>query len=90
MEGLVTFLTTNLQYPAEARMQGLEGVVFITFIVEKDGTISSAEPVKGLSPVLDEEATRVVQSFPNWTPGKKDGVIVRTGFVVPIKFKLED
>jgi TonB family protein len=88
IEGLMNFLTTNLRYPEEARMKGLEGNVFITLIVEKDGTVTSVEPVKGVSPVLDAEAVRVVESFPKWAPGKKDGVVVRSAFVVPIKFKL--
>lgn len=88
MEALVQFLATNIRYPKQAREMGLEGTVFITFVVEKDGTITSAEPVKGLAPLLDAEAARVVESFPKWTPGKKDGVVVRSGFVIPIKFKL--
>ncbi|HTF19995.1 MAG TPA: M56 family metallopeptidase [Chryseolinea sp.] len=88
IEGLVKFLSTNIHYPKEAREAGMEGTVYITFVVEKDGTITSAEPVKGLSPVLNAEATRVVEAFPKWTPGKKDGEVVRTAFVVPIKFKL--
>jgi TonB family protein len=90
LEGLIKFLSENIRYPDEARMKGLEGTVFMTFIVEKDGSISSVEPVKPLTPELDAEATRVVESFPNWTPGKKDGNVVRASFVVPIKFKLNN
>ncbi|MGC3943115.1 MAG: M56 family metallopeptidase [Chryseolinea sp.] len=90
MEALVKFLSENVQYPDDARMKGLEGTVFVTFIVEKDGSITSAEPVKALTPELDTEATRVVESFPKWTPGKKDGNVVRTSFVIPIKFKLNN
>jgi TonB family protein len=90
LEALVTFLSANITYPDEARQMGLEGTVFMTMVVEKDGTITSVEPVKGVNPLLDAEATRVVSSFPKWTPGKKDGEIVRTSFVVPIKFKLEN
>jgi TonB family protein len=90
LEALVNFLSTNIVYPPDARQMGLEGTVFMTMVVEKDGTITSVEPVKGVSPLLDAEATRVVSSFPKWTPGKKDGEIVRTSFVVPIRFKLEN
>lgn len=85
---LVKFLQTNLKYPKIARDQGIEGTVYITFVVEKDGSISSAEVVKGVSLETDVEATRVVEMFPNWIPGKHNGEVVRSSFVVPIKFKL--
>ena len=88
LEALRNFLGTNVKYPQEARDGGKEGNVFIIMVVEKDGTVTSVEPIKGVDPYLDAEATRVVSSFPKWTPGKKDGQVVRTSFVVPIKFKL--
>ena len=88
LPALVNFLSENLRYPGVARQQGIEGVVYVNFVVEKDGSVTSVEPIKSLSPETDAEAIRVVESFPKWTPGKKDGKTVRSSFVIPIKYKL--
>jgi protein TonB len=87
MEGLRSFITSNLKYPAEARKQGIEGSVFVSFIVEKDGAITDAVVVKGLSPEMDEEAVRVTK-LTQWIPGQQNGKIVRSRFVLPIKYAL--
>jgi len=88
IEGLMEYLQTNLKYPKTAREQGIEGTVFISFIVEKDGTVTSPETAKGVSPEVDASALSVVQSFPKWSPGKHSGKVVRSKFVIPIRFKL--
>ena len=88
LEALVQFLQSHLKYPMVAREQGIEGTVFVVFLVEKDGTITSVEPIKSLSPETDAEAVRVIESFPKWKPGKKDGNIVRSSFIIPIKYNM--
>src|SRR5690349_14511939 len=89
IDGLMRFLSKELVYPIEARKNNIQGTVFISFIVEKDGKVTSIETVKGVDKMLDNEAARVV-ALTKWTPGKQDGKKVRTRFVLPISFKLED
>lgn len=84
------YLQENIKYPKAAADQELEGTVFVSFIVEKDGTISEASVMKGFHVECDLEALKVVESFAPWNPGKQSGDAVRVKFVLPIKFKLED
>ncbi len=88
MDGLMTFMGENLKYPAQAKEKGIEGVVVVSFVVKKDGTIANAEILRGIGAGCDAEALRVVQSFPNWTPGEKDGNKVNTQMQLPVKYKL--
>jgi TonB family protein len=90
MDGLISFLQQNLLYPKEAREQGLEGTVFVQFVVNTDGSLSDFTTIKGVSPVLDAEAIRVAKTFPSWTPGKQNGIAVRQRFVLPINFRLNN
>ena len=70
--------------------QGKQGKVTVTFIVEKDGSITNAKVIQALYPSLDEEALRVINSMPKWTPGKmKDGKVVRVQYTVPLTFRLQ-
>ncbi len=85
---LYEFVAKHLKYPEEAAKKGVEGKVFTKFIVEKDGTITNVSVVKGIGYGCDEAAANVLKSSPPWNPGKKDGKIVRTSFVVPIVFQL--
>lgn len=88
MQGLMTFMGENLKYPEQAREKGVEGVVVVSFVVQKDGSISNAEIIRGIGAGCDEEAMRVVKAFPNWTPGEKDGKKVNTKMNLPVKYKL--
>lgn len=88
IDALRTFLATNLSYPPESRMQGKEGTVFVSFIVNKDGSVSDHQIIKGVDPLMDAEALRVVKTSPNWIPAEQDNKVVRARFVLPIKFKL--
>jgi TonB family protein len=87
-DAMMAFIRQNLRYPAEARMQGIEGTVYISFIVGKDGTVSEAKIIRGISAEADREALRVVQLSPPWIPGKQNKEAVNVRFVLPIKFKL--
>jgi len=86
---LVEYISRNIKYPQEAKELGIEGKIFVTFIVEVDGSISSIEVLRGIGGGCDEEAVRVVKSMPNWTPGRQGGVAVRVKLNLPIKFTLQ-
>ena len=81
---LFEYLSNNLQYPVVAEENGVQGRVIVTFIVEKDGSISNAKVVKAVDPSLDKEAIRLVESMPNWIPGKQNGEPVRVKYTVPV------
>jgi len=87
-EARVKFLSENLQYPRPAREAGLEGRVVIGFVVEPDGRLSGISVIRSVSPLLDDEALRVVRMMPKWTPGRQRGRAVRVQFQIPITFTL--
>ena len=76
------------KYPAAALEKGIEGTVYIAFIVEKDGSITNAKVIKGIGKPCDMEALRVIRAMPKWIPGTQKGNPVRVQFNMPIKFKL--
>ena len=84
---LNTWLRKNLRYPASAEM-GIGGKVFIEFVVEKDGSISSINVVRSADPDLSQEAIRVVKAMPKWIPGMQRDKAVRVRFTIPITFQL--
>ena len=86
---LMDYLMNNLKYPKDAEESKTEGRVIVTFVVDKEGRIVEPKVVKGVSPSLDAEALRVVQSMPQWTPGRQHGEAVRVLYTVPINFQLK-
>jgi TonB family protein len=88
MAGMMQYLSSNLRYPQDAREAGTQGRVIVSFIVEKDGSISNAKVAKSTYSSLDEEALRVVSAMPKWTPGKQNGEAVRVKYSVPVSFRL--
>ena len=88
MAGMMQYLSQNIRYPQDAREAGAQGRVIVSFIVEKDGSISNARVAKSTYSSLDEEALRVVSAMPNWMPGKQDGQAVRVKYSVPVSFRL--
>jgi len=90
IDQLSLFIAQNLKYPETARTKGLEGKVFIQFVVNQDGTLTDFKILKGVDPAMDEEALRVAKLSPNWNPGKQGGKAVRQRFVLPIRFNLND
>ena len=85
---LMQYLTNNLRYPTMAREAGIQGTVFVTFVVERDGSITDVRILRGVGGGLDEEAVRVVRNMPRWTPGRQRGQAVRVQFNLPIRFVL--
>ena len=68
---------------------GIQGKVFIQFVIERDGSITDVKVARGVDASLDKEAVRVVQSMPKWKPGMQDGKTVRVKYTVPIMFRLK-
>ncbi len=83
----IKFVQSNLVYPEKARRMGLEGRVFVRFVVEKDGSLTDVSVIKGMMGDCNEEAIRVMQNSPKWVAGKQRGRSVRVQIVIPITFK---
>lgn len=88
MEGWNKYLSNNLKYPTQARRMGIEGTVYVVFVVNTDGSIQDVEILRGIGGGCDEEAKRVVENAPKWEPGKQRGKPVRVKMRLPIRFKL--
>ena len=86
---LFEYLSKNIKYPVVAEENGIQGRVIVTFVVEKDGSITDVRVVKSVDPSLDKEAMRVVKSMPRWIPGKQNGSAVRVKYTVPVTFRLQ-
>lgn len=86
---LTKYLFDNIEYPQMAKESGIQGRVFVTFVVERDGNVTDVRVLRGIGGGCDEEAIRVVKGMPNWTPGKQRGKPVRVQFNLPIKFTLQ-
>ena len=84
------FMQHNLKYPEMAKEAGIQGTVFVSFVVEKDGSISNVKILRGLSAEVDKEAVRVVEAMPDWVPGRQRGEEVRVQFNMPIRFTLDE
>lgn len=86
---LMKYLAANIKYPASAVKAKKEGRVIVTFIVQKDGSITHAKIAKSIDPELDAEALRIVKGMPKWTPGTQNGKPVSVRYMVPVKFSLQ-
>ncbi len=86
---LMEYLSKNVKYPVVAQENGVQGRVVVSFVVERDGSVTDVQVVKSVDPSLDREAVRVVNSMPKWIPGKQNGQAVRVKFNVPVSFKLQ-
>jgi len=89
IENLYRYISKTLRYPMDARKKRIEGKVFVKFIIEPNGTVSSVEVVKGTYESLDEEAIRVIKLIDDWVPGYQRGIPVRQAYTVPINFKFK-
>lgn len=87
-EARILYLQNNIQYPLEARKAGIQGIVYVTFVVEKDGTITGIKILKGIGGGCDEEVVRLISHMPKWSPGMQKGKPVRVQFNMPIRFTL--
>ena len=86
---LMEWLSNNVKYPVVAQENGVQGRVVVSFVVERDGSITDVKVVRGVDPSLDKEASRVVRAMPRWIPGKQNGSAVRVKYNVPVSFRLQ-
>ena len=87
--GLMAYLSQKINYPVVAEENGIQGRVVLTFVVERDGSITDVRVVKSVDPSLDAEAMRVIRSMPRWKPGKQNGSAVRVKYTTPVTFRLQ-
>ena len=86
---MMKFLSDNIKYPVIAQENGIQGRVITNFVVERDGSITDVQVVRGVDPSLDKEAIRVIQSMPKWKAGRQRGSAVRVRFTLPVVFRLQ-
>jgi TonB family protein len=89
MVELMNYISSNVRYPADALAAGIEGRVTTMFIIERDGTLSNVQILRGINPSLDAEALRVIRSMPTWKPGYQNDKPVRTRYTVPVNFRIQ-
>jgi len=83
------FLAENIKYPQQASENGIQGTVYVSFVVDSKGNVTDVKVLRGIGGGCDEEAIRVVRSMPQWHPGKQNGKQVRVLFNMPIYFRLQ-
>ena len=88
-KAMMEFIKNNLKYPESCVKDSIQGRVSLSFIVEKDGSVSNVQELRSPNPDLTAEAARLVQSMPKWTPGKQRGQAVAVKYVIPITFRLQ-
>lgn len=86
---LMQYLSSNIKYPVVAQENGVQGRVVVSFVVERDGSITDVQVARSVDPSLDHEAQRVVRNMPRWIPGKQNGQAVRVKYNVPVAFRLQ-
>jgi periplasmic protein TonB len=87
-QALLKYIARNIEYPTIAREKGVEGKVYVSFVIDEAGNVIDTKILRGIGSGCDEEAIRVVNSMPKWTPGKQDGKNVRVHYNLPINFHL--
>jgi len=88
MDKLMGYLHDNIKYPIRAKELGIQGKVFLSFVIEKDGSVTDVSLLRGIGGGCDEEAIRVVKNMPKWIPGKQRNIPVRVRFNLPVNFRL--
>lgn len=88
MEALYRYLASNIKYPELAKKEKIQGTVYVSFVVEKDGSVTNIKVLRDIGAGCGEEAVRVVRQMPKWKPGRQRGQRVRVQYNLPIKFSL--
>lgn len=86
---LIKYIASHVRYPAFAQESGIQGTVFVSFVVDRTGKVTRVQVARSVDPALDKEAIRVVSAMPDWSPGRQGGKAVAVSYTVPIKFKLQ-
>jgi periplasmic protein TonB len=87
-KAMLKFVCDNLHYPVSARDKGIQGKIYVNFVISETGKVQNVKVIRGVHPLLDKEACRVVQSLPDWIPGRQDGKRVKVLFTIPINFAI--
>jgi TonB family protein len=85
---MMNYLKSNIKYPMKAKEEGIKGTVYVQFVIEKDGSVAEVVVAKGINPLLDTEAKRVVSSMPKWAAGKQANKAVAVQYTLPVRFDL--
>lgn len=88
IEQLKVYIANHLVYPPEASKKKIQGKVFVSFIVDKEGKVTNVEVVRGVDPLLDKAAFKVISELPQWKPGENKGKLVNVAYTIPVKFAL--
>lgn len=89
-KALIIDLASGIKYPDEARKNGIQGKVFVSFVVDEQGKVTDAKIARGVDPSLDKESLRVVNELKTWKPGKEKGKAVKVAYTLPIMFALDN
>ena len=89
LDKMYQFIASNVKYPTEAKEKGVSGTVMVSFVVERDGSISNPKVVKGIGAGCDEEVLRVLKAMPKWKPGRVQNKTVRVQYTLPFRFSLD-
>ena len=87
-ENIPQFIITNVKYPLTAMSKGIQGKVFVSFVIDEKGKVTDVKVKRSVNPELDAEAVRVISAMPDWKPGKNKGKPVKVTYTMPINFKL--
>lgn len=87
-QAMYKFIAENIVYPFEAKENNIQGKVFISFVIDTVGKVTEVKIIRGVDPLLDAEAVRVVSLLPYWKPGKHEGKYVRVQLIIPINYQL--
>ena len=87
---MMAFLYRQINYPQFEKMQGIQGKVVVSFVVERDGSVTSPSVISPVSPGIDRQAVKAIMAMPQWKPGINNGVPVRVRMRIPITFKLQE
>jgi len=88
-EALRNDLVANIKYPEEAKKAGIQGKVYVSFVVNEQGKVTDAKIARGVEPSLDKESLRVINELKTWKPGKEKGKAVKVAYTVPINYALD-
>lgn len=89
INALISDIATSVKYPDEAKTKGIQGKVFVSFVVDEQGKVTNAKIERGVEPSLDAESLRVVNNLKNWKPGKEKGKVVKVAYTLPINYALD-
>ena len=89
-KALLNYISENIVYPQSAKDKNISGRVFVSFVIEKDGSVSDVKVMRGIDEECDAEAIRVVKAMPKWKPGMDNGKPVKVSYMLPVNFKLTD